>query len=213
MTLVCQDRTNDLAFNSSLNESLFTSQANTVIIHNNNNRILHYDQVKLNLLDKTASKYIQLPVEMFQNAYRSALKQTAPSNPASTSNLKTTHTSSHVLSDIGVQSSSRQVRMKAIEHLKTIQQRNDLVESGIYLCSPYVLHMFTDNFDYENMADYVRGVLVEEEVAGYTCYIDVFKKKFHDHYSSITNINSYYFEMTKMIQRNDLILNEKVKII
>ncbi len=201
MTLICQDRTNDLAFNSSLNETQFSSQASTVIIHNNNNRVLHYDQVKLNPLDRTANKYIQLPAEMFQNAYRTASKQSVPTNSNSGQHF----------SDIGVQSSSRQVHMKSIEHLKTIQQRNDLVESGVYLCSPYVLHMFTDNFDYENMTDYIRGVLVEEEVAGYTCYIDVFKKKFHDHYSNITNINTYYLEMMKMIQRNDLILNEKVR--
>ena len=102
-------------------------------------------------------------------------------------------------------------KMNSIQHLNTIQQRNDLIESGIFLCSPYVLHMFTDNFDYDNMADYMRGVLVEEEVAGYTCYIDVIHKKFNLHYSMINNINTYYFETMRIIQRIDLILNEKVK--
>ena len=65
-----------------------------------------------------------------------------------------------------------------ILHLKTVQQRNDLLESQIYLCHPYVLNSFTDNFDFENMNDFIKGVLVDEEVSGYTMYIDVFKMKF-----------------------------------
>lgn len=206
MTMLCQDRSNDLTYNSSLNEMSFASQPNTLIIHNNNNKILHYDKVKSqsSLTDRKASKYINLPVELFQDAYRSSAKQVAM--PAST---KPSQAEILCDSDIGVQSTNG-TKMSMIQHLKTIQQRHDLIESGIYLCSPYVLHMFTDNFDYENMVDYVRGVLIEEEVAGYTCYIDILSKQFgskRSHYSMISNVNTYYFEMMRLIKQIDLVLD------
>lgn len=93
-----------------------------------------------------------------------------------------------------------------IVHLKTIQQRNDLLESQIYLCSPYVLHIFTDNFDYESMVEFVHGVLANEEVSGYTLYIDVLPRKYGSHLSVITSLNTYYLQVMRLLTRDDLIL-------
>ena len=76
------------------------------------------------------SKYIQLPVEIFQNAYRTTAK-VQQNIQQKISSLK----SSASQSDIGVQSSGRDVTMHGIQHLQTIQQRNDLINSGLYLCS------------------------------------------------------------------------------
>ena len=94
-----------------------------------------------------------------------------------------------------------------ILHLKTVQQRNDLLETQIYLCSPYVLHLFTDNFDFGTMIDFVKGVLVDEEVSGYTMYIDEFKIKFGAHFSLVNNLNSYYYECMRLLARCDLVLD------
>jgi hypothetical protein len=43
--------------------------------------------------------------------------------------------------------------------------RHDFSLPGIYVCSPEVLMLFSDNFDYQNIErDFIRGVLSEEEL-------------------------------------------------
>lgn len=43
--------------------------------------------------------------------------------------------------------------------------RTDLLETGIYMCAPEVLMLFSDNFDYQNVRrDFISGVLSEEEL-------------------------------------------------
>lgn len=43
--------------------------------------------------------------------------------------------------------------------------RTDLMMTGIYVCAPEVLMLFSDNFDYQNVRrDFVAGVLSEEEL-------------------------------------------------
>jgi hypothetical protein len=104
MTMLCQDRSNDLTYNSSLNEMSFASQPKTLVIHNQNNKILHYNKVKSQVAstDKKANKYINLPVELFQDAYRSSAKQVAM--PAAT---KVNQDEAFLCdSDIGVQSTN-----------------------------------------------------------------------------------------------------------
>ena len=201
MTMICQQRLNDLSHTFNVNDPAFTNTTNTLLIHNKSNRILHYDQVRLSPKTR-ANKYFQLPIEMFQAAYGSSKQAPAPIL-GDTNKFEPCHAS-----DIGVQSLTGRT-MHSVEHLKTIQHRNDLVEAGMYLCSPYVLHMFTDNFDYNTMGDFVRGVLDEQDVAGYTVYIDIIRKEFNLHHSVVTDVNSYYFEMMRLMQRIDLILDEE----
>jgi len=46
-----------------------------------------------------------------------------------------------------------------------VQLRLDLTESQIYVCSPEVLMLFSDNFDFQNIRrDFITGVLSEEEL-------------------------------------------------
>uniref|UniRef100_A0A672SYZ3 Translation initiation factor eIF2B subunit epsilon n=1 Tax=Sinocyclocheilus grahami TaxID=75366 RepID=A0A672SYZ3_SINGR len=42
--------------------------------------------------------------------------------------------------------------------------RFDLLDCHISICSPQVAELFTDNFDYQTRNDFVRGLLVNEEV-------------------------------------------------
>ena len=42
--------------------------------------------------------------------------------------------------------------------------RYDLMHSHISICSPRVTELFVDNFDYQTMSDFIRGVLLNEEV-------------------------------------------------
>ncbi|TRY59738.1 hypothetical protein DNTS_028401 [Danionella cerebrum] len=42
----------------------------------------------------------------------------------------------------------------------------DLLDCHISICSPQVAELFTDNFDYQTKNDFVRGILVSEEILG-----------------------------------------------
>uniref|UniRef100_A0A8C9VTM6 Translation initiation factor eIF2B subunit epsilon n=1 Tax=Scleropages formosus TaxID=113540 RepID=A0A8C9VTM6_SCLFO len=44
--------------------------------------------------------------------------------------------------------------------------RYDLLDCHISICSPQVAELFTDNFDYQTRNDFVRGILVNEEILG-----------------------------------------------
>ncbi|KAI4492008.1 hypothetical protein M0802_010133 [Mischocyttarus mexicanus] len=38
------------------------------------------------------------------------------------------------------------------------------IDTHVYLCSPAVLVLFSDNFDYQTMEDFIKGVLMNEEI-------------------------------------------------
>ncbi|XP_076343757.1 eukaryotic translation initiation factor 2B subunit epsilon isoform X2 [Tachypleus tridentatus] len=64
---------------------------------------------------------------------------------------------------------------KKIEFPLTIFQENnkvtlryDLLDTHISICSPHVPPLFSDNFDYQTRDDFVRGVLINEEIMGNT---------------------------------------------
>lgn len=198
MTMLCQKRLTDLSYEFNQNDaSSYMNQASTLIIHNNSNRILYYDQ--LSPTDK--SKYLKLPTDLFTNAYHPS-KQLSGYTPRSE---KISSVSA------GLQSQDASKTIDSIQHLKQIQHRNDLNDTQVYFCSPYVLHMFTDNFDYDTMSDFIRGILNEEEVAGYTVYIDIVNKKPGNYFAVINNLNSYYFQTLNLIKRTELILNANEK--
>ncbi|KAK9827334.1 hypothetical protein WJX81_006406 [Elliptochloris bilobata] len=53
-----------------------------------------------------------------------------------------------------------------------VEVRTDLVDTGIYLCEPDVLALFSDNWDYQNMRrDLMTGILSEEELGGKHLYV------------------------------------------
>jgi translation initiation factor eIF-2B subunit epsilon len=206
MTMLCLSRLTDLSYSSSLKDSGVHDYNNTLIVHNNTNCILHYEQFAPGI-SKKKLKQVSIPYEAVVNGYTKARQTTNPAVESANAKYKLQNqTSANAIS--GIQGGS----ISNILHLKTVQQRNDLLESQIYLCSPYVLHFFTDNFDFNTMSDFVKGVLIDEEVSGYTIYIDMFKLKFGSHFSLINNINSYYFETMRILQRPDLILDFKATI-
>ena len=45
-----------------------------------------------------------------------------------------------------------------------VEIRYDLMDTGIWICSPQVPQLFTDNFDYQSPFDFIRGILINEEV-------------------------------------------------
>ncbi|KAG9343422.1 hypothetical protein JZ751_013586 [Albula glossodonta] len=51
--------------------------------------------------------------------------------------------------------------------------RQDLLDCHISICSPQVAELFTDNFDYQTRNDFVRGILVNEEILGNQIHLHV----------------------------------------
>eukprot|EP00066_Takifugu_rubripes_P010175 XP_003977775.1 PREDICTED: translation initiation factor eIF-2B subunit epsilon [Takifugu rubripes] len=51
--------------------------------------------------------------------------------------------------------------------------RYDLLDCHISICSPQVAELFTDNFDYQTRDDFVRGILVNEEILGNQIHVHV----------------------------------------
>ncbi|CAL1580102.1 unnamed protein product [Knipowitschia caucasica] len=53
--------------------------------------------------------------------------------------------------------------------------RHDILDCHISICSPQVAELFTDNFDYQTRDDFVRGILVNEEILGNQIHMHVTK--------------------------------------
>lgn len=49
---------------------------------------------------------------------------------------------------------------------ESLQIRYDLLDCNICICSTTVPQLFTDNFDYQTRDDFVKGILVNEEIMG-----------------------------------------------
>lgn len=52
----------------------------------------------------------------------------------------------------------------------------DTIDSGVAVCSASVLPLFTDNFDFASMVDFVKGILMNEEIMGNTIYMHRMEK-------------------------------------
>ncbi|XP_056598541.1 translation initiation factor eIF-2B subunit epsilon-like [Triplophysa dalaica] len=76
--------------------------------------------------------------------------------------------------------------------------RYDLLDCHISICSPQVAELFTDNFDYQTRNDFVRGILVSEEILGNQIHMHVTK----DGYGArVSNLLMYDSVSSDMIRR------------
>lgn len=51
-----------------------------------------------------------------------------------------------------------------------VEIRHDLSDPEIAICAPSVLSLFADNFDFETRDDFIRGLLINEEILASTIY-------------------------------------------
>ncbi|XP_043685945.1 translation initiation factor eIF-2B subunit epsilon isoform X3 [Vespula pensylvanica] len=64
------------------------------------------------------------------------------------------------------------------------------IDTHVYLCSPAVLPLFADNFDFQTIEDFIKGVLMNEEILNARIYWQLLNP---DDYSlPITSWNAYY---------------------
>lgn len=51
-----------------------------------------------------------------------------------------------------------------------VEISSDCLDARVYLCSPSVLPLFADNFDFQTMEDFVKGVLMNQEILNASVY-------------------------------------------
>ncbi|XP_071038354.1 translation initiation factor eIF2B subunit epsilon [Parasteatoda tepidariorum] len=78
--------------------------------------------------------------------------------------------------------------LEIFQESEEISIHNDLLDSSISICSPCVPPLFSDNFDYQTMDDFVKGLLVNEELLGNSMYIHISKTGYG---SNISNLCMY----------------------
>jgi len=59
----------------------------------------------------------------------------------------------------------------SFESCASVQIRHDLLDCHVSVCSPSVLQLMADNFDFETIDDLVKGILVNEEVQDVSMYV------------------------------------------
>ena len=71
---------------------------------------------------------------------------------------------------------------------EAVELRYDLLDCHMSICSAQVPQLFTDNFDYQRQDDFVRGILVSEEIMGNQIHTHIVK----DQYAArVSNLHTY----------------------
>uniref|UniRef100_A0ABM5G418 Translation initiation factor eIF2B subunit epsilon n=1 Tax=Pogona vitticeps TaxID=103695 RepID=A0ABM5G418_9SAUR len=83
-------------------------------------------------------------------------------------------------------------------NIEEVQIRHDLLDCHISICSPQVAELFTDNFDYQTRDDFVRGLLVNEEVLGNQIHMHVTSEEYG---VPISNLLMYESVSSDILQR------------
>ncbi|CAF1338764.1 unnamed protein product [Rotaria sordida] len=62
------------------------------------------------------------------------------------------------------------------------------LDCHVAVCSPDVLHLFKDNFDYSTINEFVKGIVRDEEIAGHTIYSYLYETGY---FLSVHNLRLY----------------------
>ncbi|XP_036731150.2 translation initiation factor eIF-2B subunit epsilon isoform X2 [Manis pentadactyla] len=79
-----------------------------------------------------------------------------------------------------------------------VEIRYDLLDCHISICSPQVAQLFTDNFDYQTRNDFVRGLLVNEEILGNQIHMYVTTREYG---ARVSNLHMYAAVCADIIRR------------
>ncbi|NP_001403931.1 translation initiation factor eIF2B subunit epsilon isoform 2 [Mus musculus] len=79
-----------------------------------------------------------------------------------------------------------------------VEIRYDLLDCHISICSPQVAQLFTDNFDYQTRDDFVRGILMNEEVLGNQIHLHVTTREYG---ARVSNLHMYSAVCADVIRR------------
>ncbi|OWF44225.1 translation initiation factor eIF-2B subunit epsilon-like [Mizuhopecten yessoensis] len=70
------------------------------------------------------------------------------------------------------------IPVEVITEHSDVNLRYDLLDCHISICSPQVPQLFTDNFDFQTRDDFVKGILISEEIMGYAIYVNVIREEY-----------------------------------
>lgn len=76
---------------------------------------------------------------------------------------------------------------------------HDLIDPEIAICSPSVLPLFADNFDFETRDDFIRGLLINEEILASTIYVKELREQ--EYARKISNWQSYKMVSDDIVNR------------
>eukprot|EP00126_Sphaerothecum_destruens_P005930 Sdes_comp19120_c0_seq1m9831 len=79
------------------------------------------------------------------------------------------------------------VKLGMFDEHQQIQLRYDLLDSYISICSPEVSVLFSDNFDFQDRTDFVKGIL-DDEVMGHRIYVHILENEYA---ARISNLKLY----------------------
>ncbi|KAK3757542.1 hypothetical protein RRG08_032710 [Elysia crispata] len=65
---------------------------------------------------------------------------------------------------------------------------NDLMDCHVCVCSPVVPTLFTDNFDYQTVHSFVKGILINEEIMGNKIHMSIIQDKYA---ARVSNLQTY----------------------
>ncbi|KAL1122521.1 hypothetical protein AAG570_002852 [Ranatra chinensis] len=77
--------------------------------------------------------------------------------------------------------------------------RSDLLDTGVCICSVSVPPLFSDNFDFQTKDDFVRGLLMNDEILESSVYCHLTAQG--EYAASVTNWNDYHFISHDIIHR------------
>eukprot|EP01137_Pigoraptor_chileana_P005673 Opistho-2@49062 len=80
------------------------------------------------------------------------------------------------------------IPLEVFENASEVQVRYDLLDTHICVCSVQVPFLFTDNFDYQDMRDFVRGILENEEILGNKIHVHLIGNEYA---ARVNNLRSY----------------------
>ncbi|GFS69475.1 translation initiation factor eIF-2B subunit epsilon [Nephila pilipes] len=84
----------------------------------------------------------------------------------------------------------------------------NVLDSYISICSPCVPPLFSDNFDYQDMDDFVKGLIVNEELLGNSMYIHINNEGYG---ANISNLVMYDSVRQCQLQQN-VVIGQGTKI-
>ncbi|XP_031835184.1 eukaryotic translation initiation factor 2B subunit epsilon [Nomia melanderi] len=116
-------------------------------------------------LEKDKGATITMLMRNFGSTNDSLLKK-------ETSLLVSDKTSKKVLHYSKLKTDEKKVKLELnwfLDHSE-IEINTCYMDTHVYLCSPSVLPLFSDNFDFQTMEDFIRGVLMNEEILNSRIY-------------------------------------------
>lgn len=75
-----------------------------------------------------------------------------------------------------------------MNHAEVLLHHN-LVDANIAMCSPSVPPLFSDNFDFQTIKDFIHGILINEDILASSLYYTLLKG--NQYAASVTNWKIY----------------------